>query len=60
MNERMEVAEHEQAQMPFNRAADIKIDLINRDQDGNPIVDLTSSQNILDSILSNLQGLTPE
>jgi hypothetical protein len=46
--------------MPFNRAADIKIDLINRDKDGNPIVDLTSSQNILDSILSNLQGLTPE
>ena len=61
MNERMEVAEHDQAYlMPFNRAADIKIDLINRDQDGNPIVDLTSSQNILDSILSNLQGLTPE
>ena len=46
--------------MPFSRAPDIKIDLINRDKDGNPIVDLTSSQNILDSILSNLQGLTPE
>ena len=55
MNERKELAEQEWSQMmPFNRAADIKIDLINRDRDGNPIVDLTSSQNILDSILSNL------
>lgn len=29
--------------MPFSRIPDIKIDLINRDKDGNPIVDLTSS-----------------
>ena len=29
--------------MHFTRAPDVKIDLINRDKDGNPIVDLTSS-----------------
>ena len=41
--ERNDFIDNEWSQsMPFNRAADIKIDLINRDQDGNPIVDLTS------------------